>query len=389
MTQEVLEAPLVIEENLATRNKNESYWQLVWRRFRKSKPAVIGGILVLVLLTLSMFAEFFAPYPLNKYDSQISLTPPTPIHFFDAEGRFHLRPFIYKMSEKIDPATGQPAYDPVTFLTIFEMDETNPIPIRFFVRGWEYKLFGLIPTDRHFFGVDDPEATIHILGTDQYGSDLWSKACEAGRISLSLSLFVTFISVIIGSMVGVISGYYGGWIDQLIQRSTELLGAIPDIPLFMALAAAIPTFWSPIMVYFMLTLILSFVRWGGLARQVRGLILSLREREYALAAKSAGGSDSRIMFRHLLPGTMSHVIVIATLAIPGMILSETALSWLGLGLRPPLTSWGVLLQDAATVRAIHTTPWELWTVPFILLTILSYNMLGDGLRDALDPYGGR
>ena len=157
----------------------------------------------------------------------------------------------------------------------------------------------------------------------------------------------------------------------------------------MALAAAIPSYWSPISIYFMLTLILSFVRWCGLARQVRGLILSLREREYALAAKSAGGSDSRIMFRHLLPGTMSHVIVIATLAIPGMILSETALSWLGLGLRPPLTSWGVLLQDAATVRAIHTTPWELWTVPFILLTILSYNMLGDGLRDALDPYGGR
>jgi peptide/nickel transport system permease protein len=204
-----------------------------------------------------------------------------------------------------------------------------------------------------------------------------------------LGLIGQFMTIIFGVVLGVASGFYGGTVDLVIQRTTEFLSAIPDIPLFMALAAAIPTFWSPIAVYFMLTVILSFVRWGGLARQVRGLILSLREREYALAAKSAGASDSRIMFRHLMPGTMSHVIVIATLSIPGMILAETALSWLGLGLRPPLTSWGVLLQDAATVRAIHTTPWELWTVPFILVTILAYNMLGDGLRDALDPYGSR
>jgi peptide/nickel transport system permease protein len=185
------------------------------------------------------------------------------------------------------------------------------------------------------------------------------------------------------------SGYYGGAVDMLVQRGTEFLNAFPDIPLFMALASAIPKYWSPIAVYFMLTIILSFVRWGGLARQVRGMILSLREREYVLAARSAGATDNRIMFRHLLPGAMSHVIVIATLAIPGMILSETALSWLGLGLRPPLTSWGVLLQEGATVYAIRFAPWLLWTVPFIIITILAFNMLGDGLRDALDPYGGR
>ena len=229
----------------------------------------------------------------------------------------------------------------------------------------------------------------HPFGTDALGRDWFTRIIYGGRLSLLIGLLGQLMLLFFGTILGVASGYYGGWVDQVIQRATEFLGAIPDIPLFMALAAAIPVYWSPIAVYFMLTLILSFVRWGGLARQVRGLILSLREREYVLAAKSAGAADNRIMFRHLLPGTMSHVIVIATLAIPGMILAETTLSWLGLGLRPPLTSWGVLLQDAATVRAIHNTPWELWTIPFILLTVLAYNMLGDGLRDALDPYAGR
>jgi peptide/nickel transport system permease protein len=227
------------------------------------------------------------------------------------------------------------------------------------------------------------------MGTDALGRDWFTRIMYGGRLSLLIGLVGQVLTIVFGMGLGVISGYYGGRVDQIIQRTTEFLSVFPDIPLFMALAAAIPSFWSPLTVYFMLTIILSFVRWGGLARQVRGLILSLREREYVLAAKSAGASDRRVMIRHLLPGTMSHVIVIATLAIPGMILAETALSWLGLGLRPPLTSWGVLLQDAATVRAIHTTPWELWTVPFIIVTVLAFNMLGDGLRDALDPYGGR
>ena len=386
MTQEVLEAPLVIEENLATRNKNESYWQLVWRRFRKSKPAVIGGILVLVLLTLSMFAEFFAPYPLNKYDSQISLTPPTPIHFFDAEGRFHLRPFIYKMSEKIDPATGQPAYDPVTFLTIFGMDETNPIPIRFFVRGWEYKLFGLIPTDRHFFGVDDPEATIHILGTDQYGSDLWSKACEAGRISLSLSLFVTFISVIIGSMVGVISGYYGGWIDNAIQRFVEFVSAFPQLALWLSLVAIVPRTWDSFQIFLVISLIFALLSWTTLSREVRSKVLMLRQTDFVLAAKEMGASDSRIMFVHLLPNTISHIIVVLTLTIPDIILAEAFLSFLGLGIQRPLISWGLLMQDAQNLRTLGETPWIMFPALFIIVAVLGFNLLGDGLRDAADPY---
>ena len=386
MAQEVLDAPLAVEETLVTSGKNESYWQLVWRRFRRSKPAVLGAILVIILLTLAIFAEFFAPYPLDKYNSQISLIPPTKIHFFDAEGRFHLRPFIYKMSEKIDPATGQPAYDPVTFLTIFEMDESNPIPIQFFVHGWEYKLFGLIPTDRHFFGVDDPEAAIYILGTDQYGSDLWSKACEAGRISLSLSLFVTFISVVIGSMVGVISGYYGGWIDNAIQRFVEFVSAFPQLALWLSLVAIIPRTWDSFQVFLVISFIFALLSWTTLAREVRSKVLSLRQTDFVLAAKEMGASDSRIMFIHLLPNTLSHIIVILTLTIPGIILAEAFLSFLGLGIQRPLISWGLLMQDAQNLRTLGETPWIMFPALFIIVAVLGFNLLGDGLRDAADPY---
>jgi peptide/nickel transport system permease protein len=361
---------------------SQSYLSLAWWKFRKSHTAVIGGI-VLILLHIAMVIvpEFTSPY-LLEHSSDFVEAKPQRIRFFDQEGNFHLRPFVYGLEKKIDAKKRT---------RVFVDDPTKVYPLGLFVKGDPYKLFGFIPSDRHLFGVssDDPNASFFIMGTDSLGRDWFTRIIYGGRLSLVIGLIGQLLTIAFGTVLGVMSGYYGGWVDQLIQRSTELLASIPDIPLFMALAAAIPNYWPPLAIYFMLTLILSFVRWGGLARQVRGLILSLREREYALAAKSAGGSDSRIMFRHLLPGTMSHVIVIATLAIPGMILSETALSWLGLGLRPPLTSWGVLLQDAATVRAIHTTPWELWTVPFILLTILCYNMLGDGLRDALDPYGGR
>ena len=227
------------------------------------------------------------------------------------------------------------------------------------------------------------------MGTDPLGRDYFSRIIYGGRLSLMIGLIGVILTLVFGSVLGAISGYYGGVTDIVVQRGTEFLAAFPGIPLFMALSAAIPVHGSPIAVYFMITVILSFVSWGGLARQVRGLVLSLREREYVLAAISFGAGDRRILFRHLIPGALSHIIVISTLAIPGMILSETALSWLGLGLRPPLTSWGVLLNDAATVRAIRFAPWLLWTVPFIVITVLAYNMLGDGLRDATDPYSGR
>jgi peptide/nickel transport system permease protein len=362
---------------------SQSYWSLVWWKFKRNRVAVVGGIILAAFYFSFVFIpEFLAPYALETTSDYVEAGP-TKIRFIDQEGNFHLRPFVYGLERKIDFQTRKRTY---------VEDTSRMYPIYFFVRGDPYKLLGFIPMDIHLYGVDqktNPEAIILIMGADALGRDWFTRILYGGRLSLLIGLIGQIMTIIFGTLLGVASGFYGGTVDQIIQRTTEFLNAFPDIPLFMALAAAIPTFWSPLAIYFMLTIILSFVRWGGLARQVRGLILSLREREYVLAAKSAGASDARIMLRHLLPGTMSHVIVIATLAIPGMILAETALSWLGLGLRPPLTSWGVLLQDAATVRAIHTTPWQLWTVPFILVTILAYNMLGDGLRDALDPYGAR
>jgi peptide/nickel transport system permease protein len=360
---------------------SQSYLSLVWWKFRKNRVALIGGVILITFYTsFVLIPEFVSPYALERTSNLVE-APPSRIHIRDAEGNFHT-PFVYGMTRKIDTVTRSRTY---------AEDTTQIIPLGLFVRGDPYKLFGLIPLDIHLFGTAARAAndSFFLMGTDALGRDWFTRIMYGGRLSLLIGLIGQFLTLILGSLLGAMSGYYGGWVDQVIQRSTEFLAAFPDIPLFMALAAAIPPYWSPIAIYFMLTIILSFVRWGGLARQVRGLILSLREREYVMAAKSAGASDWRIMLRHLLPGTMSHVVVIATLSIPGMILAETALSWLGLGLKPPLTSWGVLLQDAATVRAIHNTPWELWTVPFILVTILAYNMLGDGLRDALDPYSGR
>jgi len=359
---------------------SQSYWSLVWWKFKRNRVAVLGGILLLAsYITFVLIPELVAPYDLN-HTSDFTEAPPTGIHFVDADGKFHARPFVYGMEQKLDFKTRARTY---------VEDTTKVYPIYFIVKGDAYKLFGFIPMNLHLFGVDqeaNPDAVILVMGSDALGRDWFTRVLYGGRLSLMIGLIGQILTLFFGMVLGVMSGFYGGTTDQIIQRTTEFISAIPEIPLFMALAAAIPQFWPQLAVYFMLTIILSFVRWGGLARQVRGMILSLREREYVLAAKSAGASNSRLMFRHLLPGTMSHVIVIATLAIPGMILAETALSWLGLGIRPPLTSWGTLLQDAATVRAIHNTPWELWTVPFILLTILAYNMLGDGLRDALDPY---
>jgi peptide/nickel transport system permease protein len=359
---------------------SQSYWSLVWWKFKRNRVAVLGGFLLLAsYITFVLIPELVAPYDLN-HTSDFTEAPPTGIHFVDADGKFHARPFVYGMEQKLDFKTRARTY---------VEDTTKVYPIYFIVKGDAYKLFGFIPMNLHLFGVDqeaNPDAVILVMGSDALGRDWFTRVLYGGRLSLMIGLIGQILTLFFGMVLGVMSGFYGGTTDQIIQRTTEFISAIPEIPLFMALAAAIPQFWPQLAVYFMLTIILSFVRWGGLARQVRGMILSLREREYVLAAKSAGASNSRLMFRHLLPGTMSHVIVIATLAIPGMILAETALSWLGLGIRPPLTSWGTLLQDAATVRAIHNTPWELWTVPFILLTILAYNMLGDGLRDALDPY---
>jgi peptide/nickel transport system permease protein len=300
---------------------SQSYWSLVWWKFKRNRLAMLGGILVFLFYVIcGLFAEFFSPYLLH-YQSNYLEARPQPIVFRDKQGNFSLRPAVYGLEAKVDAKLRKRFY---------EVDRTKIYPLYFFVKGQPYKLLGLIPMDIHLFGTDpaDPEAHVFLFGTDRLGRDVFSRIIYGGRLSLLLGLLGQIFTLILGTVLGVISGYYGGKTDIIIQRMTEFVGAFPDIPLFMALAAAIPVTWSPIWVYFMLTLILVFIRWGGLARQVRGLILSLREREYVLAAQSFGASDARLMFRHLLPGTMSHVIVIATLMIPGMILSETALSWL-------------------------------------------------------------
>ena len=358
---------------------SQSYWSLVWWKFKKNRLAVVGAvILAFYLITCVLFAEFFAPYSRGT-ESDFIEAQPTFFQFRDTEGNFSLRPFVYGLVEEIDTATRSRS---------FVFDETVKYPISFFVRGEPYRLLGFIPADIHFFGIDSPEeeARVFLLGTDRLGRDQLSRMFYGGRISLFIGLFSVAVFLFIGVTLGAASGYYGGVIDVIVMRMTEFLSAFPQEPLFLALGAAVPVTWPSTRVFFMVTILLAFIQWGGLARQVRGLVLSGREEQYVLAAQSFGASDRRIIFQHLIPATMSHVIVIATLKIPSMILLETGLSFLGLGLVPPTVSWGTLLQNANTVRAIRFAPWYLFVVPFILFAILAYNMLGDGLRDAMDPY---
>jgi len=376
MAEAILDPIPVVNPIVAQVVRNESYFQLVWRRFQKSKPAIIGGLLVLMLAFLAIFAEFFAPYPLDTYNSQNSFIPPSKIHFWDAEGNFHWRPFTYNQVVELEPKT---------FVPIWTDDESQIYPIRLFVKSWEYKLFGLIPTDRHLFGVDEG-GSFYLLGTDQYGSDLWSKACEAGRISLSMSLFGTLISVVIGSMVGVFSGYYGGWIDNATQRFVEFITAFPQLALWLALVALVPRTWDSFRIFLIISFIFALLSWTTLAREVRSKVLALRQTDFVLAAKEMGASDSRIMFIHLLPNTLSHIIVVLTLTIPGIILAEAFLSFLGLGIQRPLISWGLLMQDAQNLRTLGETPWIMTPALFIIISVLGFNLLGDGLRDAADPY---
>lgn len=367
---------------------SQSYWSLVWWKFKKNRLAVIGGIILLgFYLTCVFFPEFFAPYTRDSQSDFIEARPTYP-QFIDAEGNFSIRPFVYGLDEEIDRRTRTRQY---------VVNTERKYSIHFFVPAEEYHLLGFIPMRRHLYGLDpaltDPEspdfdeqARVFILGTDKLGRDLFSRILYGGRISMVIGLVGIFFTLLLGTVLGAISGYYGGAVDTLVQRTTEFLSAFPREPLFLALGAAVPITWPSTRVFFMVTLLLALVQWGGLARQVRSLVLSGREQQFVLAAQSFGASDRRIIFQHLIPGTMSHVIVIATLSIPGMILLETALSFLGLGLVPPTVSWGTLLQQANTVADIRFAPHLLFTVPFIIFAVLSYNMLGDGLRDAMDPY---
>jgi peptide/nickel transport system permease protein len=353
-------------------------WQLIARHFARHKLAV-WSLNVLVLLYLSaIFAPLLAPHDPARYDVDHAYCPPQ-------LPRWNFREGLHA------PALEQ-IVDPVTLRKSYVERDDAVVPLRFFARGYAYRLLGIIPFDRHLLGVDrdrSPDATFHPLGADRYGRDLLSRILVGSRISLSVGLIGVAVTFLIGVSVGGISGYAGGRTDALIQRVIEVINSFPHLPLWLALGALLPADWSPLRVYFAITMLLSLLGWTGLARVVRGKILSLREEDYAIAARLMGASHTRILFRHLLPGFTSHIIVTLSLAVPAMILGETSLSFLGLGLRPPVISWGVLLQDCLDVGAIRYYTWLLCPVPFVIVTVLAFNFVGDGLRDAADPYASR
>jgi len=293
----------------------------------------------------------------------------------DAEGKFHLRPFTYALTA---------AMDPETFLLEVKEDTSEPWPVHFFVKGDPYKMWGLIKSDRHLFGVE--EGHLHLLGTDQLGRDILSRLFHATRTSLTIGVVGLVISFFLGLIIGGISGFFGGGIDDAIQRFIEFIRSIPTLPLWMAMAAALPKEWSPQRVYFTITILLGLLGWTHLARRVRGKLLSLREEDFVVAARIAGSSDARIIARHLLPSFLSYIIVDLSISFPYMILAETSLSFIGLGLRAPVISWGTLLQDAQNIQAIALYPWLFTPVAFVIVSVMAFSFVGDGMRDAADPY---
>ena len=354
--------------------------QLMWRKFLRHRMAVVCGVVLIFLYAVIAFSGFFSPYVFAKANYRYLYAPPQGIHFFDESGQFHLRPFTYRIKGKRDPRTTRFVYD---------TDTSKRDSIRFFVRGHRYTMFyGLVSSDLHLFGVDRG-GSIFLLGTDMRGRDMLSRTIAGGRVSLTIGLLGVVIMVILGTVIGTLSGYYGGWIDQGIQRVIELIRSFPQLPLWMAMAAVLPPEWPSIYIFFGITIVLALIEWTGLSREIRGKVLSLRTAEYVAACAVAGGGTGRIIFVHMIPNLASHILVTATLAIPTIILGESALSFLGLGIQAPMTSWGVLLSEANKIEVFRLYPWMLTPGIAIVISVLSFNFLGDGLRDMADPFAGR
>ena len=351
-------------------------WKLIWWRFRRHHLAVGGTIVVLLFGLVALFPELLATEDPHERHVEKLYLPPTPPQLFDG---WRFSPHVYGVKSSRNQKT----------LAIeFETDKTRRYPVKFLVHGFSYKLLWLFETDIHLLGVDtdDELVAFHLLGTDRMGRDMWSRVMIATRISMSVGLVGVVLSLLLGVLLGGLSGFYGGWVDVIIQRVIEFLRSIPTIPLWIALAAAVPRDWSVVKVYFAITILLSLIGWTILAREVRGRFLALREEEFVVAARLYGSGPLRTIFRQLVPNFISHIIATTTLAVPSIIIAETALSFLGLGLRQPVISWGVLLSEAQNIRAVATAPWLLIPGGFVLVTVLAYNFMGDGMRDAADPY---
>jgi peptide/nickel transport system permease protein len=358
---------------------SQSQWELIRRRFSRHRFAVAALFLLGVLYLMAIFAEVFSPYTQQWRDLSHAYAPPQLPRWSWRTGFY-----VYPMQRLVDP---------VTFKKSYLEDRTRVYELGFLVKGEPYVLWGVLPLERHFFGLRNPartpdgaRPTFFFLGADKYGQDIFSRMVYGSRISLSVGLVAIVITFVLGIAIGGLSGYMGGAADNVIQRVIEIINAFPHIPLWLAIGAVLPADWSPLTVYFAITVVLSLLNWTDLARVVRGKILALREEEYVVAARLLGASHARILFRHLLPGFTSHIIVVLTMSVPSMILGETSLSFLGLGLRAPIVSWGVMLQDCLSIQSVADYPWLLVPVVMIVLTVLCFNFMGDGLRDAADPY---